>query len=484
MSRRLMACAAAALMLLGVPPPTAAAGDDGRDGTATTQAGAGQSPSASGGGNGCPTAEQRQHGQSPGGLPWGRYFAYDHKAGTPCGHSPFPLRVGHGEFFQVAIVNTDPRYFNYEVAAIPVEDGRPDASGQRVTNKVVETRELSRLDLPPLQHDRYIRRYRVTISLAEGVASVRSEAAATKPPGTWKVLKKGEPAPPLPPVTPQTTVYELRPVAFDVAVETSGPELVFNGGFVFSGLRDSKYFIDPDGKVQESKSLRDAYEPDAVLLASLLWPRGPGSWGVSIGLGSTTQRAARYYVGGSYLLGKQFVFNGGVALGDTAALPAGQELNRTAIGGADTLKSLPRRFGVSWYVGFAFAFDNRKEQFLNQLTTRVKASAPPAAQPEEKPEEPEEAPDTGALTIEDADGTYTSADGELEASVTDGTISVPKQWLAAATAAALTCAAKDGLLECSFKAGDTAGTATFTRHSGSVVGLALKFGDKGAALKR
>lgn len=651
MSRGLMACATAALILLAAPPARAAADDGGRDGAATTLVPAEQPPSEGGGGDGCPTDEQRRLGQSPGGLPWGRYFAYDHRAGTPCGHSPFPLKVGHGDFFQVAIVNTDPRYFNYEVTAIPVEDGRPDSAGQRVTNKAVETDQLSRLDLPPLRHDRHIRRYRVTISLTENVASVQTRAPATPEAGTRR-FTTGERLPAGVGAPPQLTTYQLRPVAFDVAVETSGPELIFNGGFVFSGLRDRKYFINKQGNVEASTDARDAYEPDAVLLASLLWPRGPGSLGVSIGLGSTTQRAARYYVGASYLLGKQFVFNGGIALGDTAALPAGQKENEPPMAGADTLKSLPRRLGVSWYVGFAFAFDNRKEQFLNQLTSRVKASAPPpAAQPAGVPGTPDAStfvgqyledddtlwrvspnlgvetlgPDTiawepvGALTPDgrrlaliaggelavsagamkeaevvsltmpqlkgkpvllsraaqpvvqslegrfvadghaaeivgntmtfrsaesgksqaltlihwngalyrvgkdrpdgmlhvldtanaaptrmalkwgqtdtiltaepqlttgDADGTYATADRKLEAQVKAGQLTLPKAWLAAGTAAALTCEAKDGLLECSFKAGDTAGTATFVRHSRSAIWLTLTFGDRAAAFKR
>lgn len=338
---------------------------------------------------------------------------FDHLRLRGVTDDPVALEIGDGDLFQVVVTNTDPRLFKYTISA--TQDETLPSSSLAADATPVTARIDGRANLT-MRHDRHFSRYRVTISALPGVIP---ERVATVIGGTGNRpsvaggTKTTEPA-------GEFETAALYPVSFDVWVLTR-PEwkVSISGGVAFSGLTDRKFFIktaaDGAKTVEEDVAARDSTRQDIVALANVYFDhqfkRGL-MLGAAFGIGQNSGGAPRYYVGPSVVLGRNFVFSGGIAFGSVAAPPVGQSLGRAPVNGDNTLTSLGSRFGRGGFFSLAFTFVNKDAEFKNAFSSTTTTTGEGIA----------------ALSIADLEGDYvegTAVKATVKATKADGKARLP-----------------------------------------------------------
>jgi hypothetical protein len=186
---------------------------------------------------------------------------------------------------------------------------------------------------------------------------------------------------------PSTETVSLYPVSFDVWVETRGWEVSFTAGLAFSTLADKRYYLNgmgtadtTDDRIQRDTAAEDSYRPDIMALANVRYPQRFAGIGIAFGLG-TDGSEQRYFLGPSYVFGKNFIFTVGWTGGRVLSLPTGQGEDKPPINGANTLDGVQSRFASGFYAGVGFTFAPRKDVFLDALTASTSVTGPPNAPP-------------------------------------------------------------------------------------------------------
>ena len=287
------------------------------------------------------------------------------------------LEVEAGQLFQVVISETDPTLFRYTITAVP-DESTPEVSFSPTATPVV-AKPYGQVRLT-MRHDQHFSRYRVTIALIPGV-NAKPVGEGPKSSATTPRTANAPGSHPSQPGEPPTGEQVLFPVTFDVWVLTK-PEwkVSVSGGVGFSGLVDKKYFIKTDdaGKktVEEDVNSADTVRTDIVALANVYFDhqyRRMLMFGAAFGIGQSSGGAPRYYLGPSVVLGRNFVFSGGVAFGSVATLPTGQTLSQPPINGDNTLSSLGSRVGKSGFFSVAFTFINKESEFTDAFSSTTQA---------------------------------------------------------------------------------------------------------------
>lgn len=330
-------------------------------------------------------------------------FTFDHLALRGKTDTPVVLEIGHGEFFQVLVTNTDPRLFEYSIAATADEQG-PLTSSFEPGAEGVPASPDSWASVTQ-RHDKHFNRYRVTISAvaAQAGATITARKAANTKLQTLGVEARFD-------ETNETAAPLLYPVAFDLWVSTR-PEwkVSFSGGVAFSGLTDHKFFIKTaaDGKktVEEDTGARDRTRHDVIALANVYFDHQFGRglmFGAAFGVGDNGGSTPRYFAGPSIVLGRHFIVTAGATLGSVATLPVGQSLHEAPGGGDNTLTNLGRRYQRGFFTALAFTFISKETEFRNGFTSSTTTGVQGAAA---------QSPAAGGKGLA---GEYETADNKIE----------------------------------------------------------------------
>jgi hypothetical protein len=190
------------------------------------------------------------------------------------------------------------------------------------------------------------------------------------------------------------------PYTFPVWVETSGVQLSFSTGLGFSDLANHRFFIKTDDQntkdtnddtqtVGRDRNGEDAFRPDMMAFATLHSPTLK-SWnrylGFTVGLGIGDDSSPRYFTGFSLVLSRRMVLSVGATGAQVKRLPAGQELGKAPINGANTLNQLDSGFKLGGGLSFSLRVGKEREKFLGVLNPPQKIPETP----KEKAETPKE----------------------------------------------------------------------------------------------
>ena len=336
-------------------------------------------------------------------------LTYDHLEMRSTHTAPYVLAVGHGEYFQVVFEHTDPRLFDYSISAISGEsprDARQGGANTPVFGEAVHQTAVT------MRHDRHIQKYTVSIT-AKTNGEVRVEKDKTR-----QESSRAKPE----------DLVPLYPVNFDLWVRTSEWQVGLNGGFAFSNVTSEQFFIQTDTKgtatadddvktVRKDGGARDAFRPDIIALANVNHTDRYHGLGAAFGVGIGENSDPRYFLGPSWVFGKNLILTAGWTGGKVRVLPAGQELDKPPIAGDNTLNTPSSRFQHGFFVGMGFTFVDRKDAFLGALSASTKSDKPATddkaddkAKKDEsktKPNEHEEAVEQSQLV-----GEYETADGK------------------------------------------------------------------------
>lgn len=289
------------------------------------------------------------------------------------GKQPLVLTVKDGEHFAVKVIETDNRLFNYTITADTA--AQPQATTTTVDSGSATTDSLTgphSSAIVPMIHSSHFVRYRFQISLKTTTPNGIPEA---KPKGAETGGAVGGQEGP----TVKEPPFALYATSFDVWVKTKQDfQVSFNGGVAFSNLRDHKYFIktapptSPTAvavkTVEEDTSAQDQFRPDVVIFANVRNPGRLYGVGMSFGFGIGDSSNPRYFVGPSWIFGKNFILNAGWTGGKVAVLPTGQAISQPPVNGDNTLNQLGSRFQNGFYAGIGFVFDAKQQtDFLGPL---------------------------------------------------------------------------------------------------------------------
>jgi hypothetical protein len=336
---------------------------------------------------------------------------FDHYWLRPACDGPMVLSVEDGDYFQVVIQQTDTTQFSYTITAVPDQEVPTSTAG--ATGPGLAPIRWSDMSLT-MHHSKVFARYRVTISL-------RSDLSGAGPARVGDRLAGGpKGAAPTPERGP-----ELFPATFDVWVKTKASfEVAFLGGAAFSGLRSRHYFIETDDRgtadtkddtktVREDSAAKDRFRPDTIAVANLRLPDKWKGFGLAFGVGLNNDADPRYFFGPSYFFGRHFLLHAGWAGGRVDSLPDGQIVDKPAINGDDTLKSLPKRFAHALYAAVSFGFIPGAEDSFKGAFGSTQKAVKPGGNAQE-PEPPTNAP---KVDLAQASGTYTATDNKSTRSV-------------------------------------------------------------------
>jgi hypothetical protein len=338
---------------------------------------------------------------------------FDHLALRATDAAPYVLKVKDRDYFQVIFANTDPRKFRYTISV--TEETETDTSSFEA-GKAVETLFGNLTDISvTMQHDQHFQRYRVGVGLLPGVTTdpLREQAAEVSRRPASDVFRRTERS-----ETDSTQPVSLHEISFDLWVETERTwQLSFSGGTAFSRLTNDNFYIKTDTKgtatadddvktVEQDESVTDQFRPDIIALTNLSNAQW-GGFGVAFSVGLNNDADPRYFVGPSYLLGGRFILHGGWAGGKVRTLPPGQAIGGAPIAGDNTLQTGATRFKRAWYIGLAFTFINREDQFKGAFTAKTEGEKKGTPQPDASPDVPRDA-FVGSYEGEDANKTSIS----------------------------------------------------------------------------
>ena len=341
--------------------------------------------------------------------------------------APFVLTVKDGGHFAVRVIETDNRLFNYTITADTA--AQPQSASATVESASATTESL---DGPHssvvvvMIHSSHFVRYRFHIELKAPPAAAPPVAPAGERASTGGDSGGAVPRPGVANATEPG--YVLYATSFDVWVKTKQDfQVTFNGGMAFSGLRDHKYYIKttpaatatgtPTKTVEEDSDGRDQFRPDVAIFATVRNPERFYGLGLSFGFGIGDSANVRYFLGPSWVFGKNFILNAGVSGGKVAVLPTGQTLSQPPINGDNTLNQLGSHFERRFYIGIGFVFDNRQQtDFLGPLAGGQSSQNPSTAKTPAA---------TPAADLAKYQGTYGSDTGpdKVEVSVIGGKLS-------------------------------------------------------------
>ena len=284
------------------------------------------------------------------------HLIFNHEKGLIEWPVPAQLEVEDGETFAIIFACSDSSKFDYKIEGVESES----ADGTTFTT-VSEFKKDHYQDLVSFtwRHDRRRPLYKVTVSKkkAKEKTSLESFSDETRP---------------------------LFSYTFPIWVKTDGWQLTFSSGFGFSELYDERYFVKTDDlgnddasddvkTIERDRSAENELQPDLMALANLAAPDDSRfrNWGLAFGLGIGNDSEPRYFLGPSYHLGRNFILTAGLAGGNRATLPVGQELGMAPINGDNTLTTPHKKFDTSLFLGIAFSFAPAEKEFLAALKEGV-----------------------------------------------------------------------------------------------------------------